>query len=226
MMFLDPVVIEREDYLRPNDARISPAVSEEYRKYAESAVVPLNNIGNRIGIMERVGQICGAVKKCYGKRDILILPVLDGARRFFEESMPYLEGMPYRHEFVNAKSYGSGTCSSGRPEITMDFRPGRRMNDTVVCVWEDIVDTGITMNGMLGRISEWNPESIAVVSLLSKPSRREKEIPDEVNGIKVMGFFGFEIPDDFVFGFGLDYNEYESSRMIPHILALKKELYL
>jgi hypoxanthine phosphoribosyltransferase len=114
---------------------------------------------------------------------------------------------------MEISSYGSSTKSSGIVRILLDLASSIEGRHVVIV--EDIVDTGHTLNYILRNLSTRNPASLRVCTLLNKPSRREVEVP--------VDFEGFEVPNEFVMGYGLDYAE--QYRNIPFIGVLKPHVY-
>jgi len=120
-----------------------------------------------------------------------------------------------RHEvdFMEISSYGTGTMSSGVVRILLDLE--QNIEGRHVLIVEDIIDTGRTLDYITRNLQTRNPASLRVCTLLSKPSRREIDVP--------LDFVGFEVPDEFVVGYGLDFAE--EYRNLPFIGVLKEEVY-
>ena len=123
--------------------------------------------------------------------------------------------LDFRHEvdFMVISSYGKGTTSTGVVRILLDLTYS--IDNRHVVIVEDIVDTGHTLDYILRNFASRNPASIRVATLLNKPSRREIEVP--------VDFIGFEVPNEFVLGYGLDF--IEQYRNIPFIGILKPAVY-
>ena len=117
-------------------------------------------------------------------------------------------------DFMCVSSYGNATTSSGRVNIVKDL--SQPVNDTDILIVEDIIDSGNTLNFILKYFDAKNANSVKICTLLNKPDRREIEIP--------VDYIGFDIPDAFVIGYGLDYAEYY--RNLPYIGILKPSVYL
>ncbi|MGV9199622.1 MAG: hypoxanthine phosphoribosyltransferase, partial [Promethearchaeia archaeon] len=113
--------------------------------------------------------------------------------------------------FIEVSSYGSNTESSGHVEIEKDIE--ENIDGRHLIIVEDIIDTGITMDFLINYLNERNPASIKICALTSKPARRKREIS--------IDYLGFEVPDKFLVGYGLDFNE--RYRNLPGIYYLKKE---
>jgi hypoxanthine phosphoribosyltransferase len=121
---------------------------------------------------------------------------------------------PVTFDFMDVSSYGTETTSSGVVRILKDLE--ENIEDRHVLIVEDIMDTGLTLKHIVDMLKTRNPASLKIVTLLDKPDRRvQKEIKADFNG--------FEVPDEFVVGYGLDYAE--KYRNLPFIGVLKEELY-
>jgi hypoxanthine phosphoribosyltransferase len=116
-------------------------------------------------------------------------------------------------DFMAVSSYGVSTESSGVVRIIKDL--DRSIEGKHVLIVEDVVDTGLTLNYLVENLKSRNPASLKLCSLLDKPSRRKVKVKAD--------YLGFEIPDEFVVGYGLDYAEH--FRNLPYIAVLKKEVY-
>jgi hypoxanthine phosphoribosyltransferase len=121
--------------------------------------------------------------------------------------------IPMSIDFMEVSSYGSGTESTGQVRILKDL--SRSIEGRNVLIVEDIIDTGLTLNYLLKYLADKGPASVRIVCLLDKPARRMVEIP--------IDYRGFEIPDRFVIGYGLDYDE--RYRNLPYIGVLKPSVY-
>lgn len=143
-------------------------------------------------------------------KDPVFVGVLKGAVYFFTALTQRLSRSVVV-DFIQVSSYGSSTSSSGMVTLVKDLTADIAGKD--VYVVEDIVDTGITLVDVLALIAARHPRSMKVVALLSKPSRRQREVP--------VDFVGLEIPDVFVVGFGLDFDE--QFRNLPEIWELAME---
>ena len=140
-----------------------------------------------------------------------MVAVLEGARTFADHLCRKLPGKP-RHHGIRASSYGSGTVSSGRVElVATEELP---VKDRVVLVIEDIVDTGRTAQKLREHLLGLGANEVKIVTLLSKPSRRVVDIE--------LAWVGFEIPDEFVIGFGMDADG--RYRELDHIAVYKQAL--
>lgn len=142
---------------------------------------------------------------------LLVVGMLKGSVVFMADLIREI-GVHCELDFMIASSYGGGTESSGIIYIKQDINAVEGRHILLV---EDIVDSGYTMSTVLHLLKNRNPKSLALCSLLDKPSRRIKDVP--------IDYRGFEIPDDFVVGYGLDYDS--RYRNLPYIGVLKPEIY-
>jgi hypoxanthine phosphoribosyltransferase len=164
-------------------------------------------------IQARVRELGQQINAAYGDGDrLLLVCVLKGAFMFLADLVRHLE---VRHEvdFMESSSYGAGTVSSGVVRILLDLE--QNVEGRHVLIVEDIIDSGRTLDYITRNLQTRRPASVRVCTLLSKPSRREIDVP--------LAFVGFEIPDEFVMGYGLDYAE--EYRNLPFIGVLKEEIY-
>ena len=161
----------------------------------------------------RIAELAEEMNAVYSDDEPPILVcILKGAFMFLADLTRHLS---FRHEidFMEISSYGSGTTSSGAVRILLDLASD--IDGRHVIIVEDIVDTGHTLTYILRNFSSRNPASVRVATLLNKPSRREVDAP--------VDYVGFEIPNEFVLGYGLDYAQ--QYRNLPYIGVLKPEVY-
>jgi hypoxanthine phosphoribosyltransferase len=145
-------------------------------------------------LAKRVTELASEIDSWYPEGAPLLIGVLNGAAVFMTELMQHMS-IPVTVDFMAVSSYGSSTESSGVVQIMKDL--GEPIEGREVLIVEDIVDSGLTLQYLLDMLGRRNPKSIKVVALLQK--RKIGAIPVPVDLI------GFEIPDEFVIGFGLDY---------------------
>jgi len=148
----------------------------------------------------------------YRDREPVLVGVLDGAVVFLADLMRALP-IPVRVDFVKWSSYADGSSSSGEVQLLKDLSfsvEGRH-----VLVVEDIVDTGLTLRYLMENMETREVASLAVAALLDKPSRRKVAVK--------LDYVGFEVPDEFVVGYGLDYAQ--RYRNLPYVAVLKPEIY-
>jgi len=144
-------------------------------------------------LQERIGALARKINKDYSGREIILVGVLKGAFIFLADLSRRLK-CPVKIDFVRAASYGTGTCSSGKVKMTKEPELSLKGKDVVIV--EDIVDTGVTLRFLRRCLQARRPRSLTVATLLDKPSRRK--VPFRAD------YVGFEIPDYFVVGYGLD----------------------
>jgi len=164
-------------------------------------------------LQARIVEVAGEMNAVYSDDEPPILVcILKGAFMFLADLS---RNLTFRHEvdFMEISSYGSGTTSSGAVRILLDLATDIEGRHVVIV--EDIVDTGHTLTYILRNFSSRNPASVRVATLLNKPSRREVDVP--------VNYVGFEIPNEFVLGYGLDYAQ--QYRNVPYIGVLKPEIY-
>ncbi len=157
----------------------------------------------------RVRELAGRISGDYAGKDLLIVGVLKGAFVFMADLVRGLH-IPCRVDFVRLASYGAGSTSSGKVRITKDLETdiaGRH-----VLVVEDIVDTGLTLAWLVEALRRRQPASLRVCAFLDKSQRRQ--VPFTAD------YVGFTIPDAFVVGYGLDFNE--DFRFLPDVCVLRE----
>ncbi|MEX0952439.1 MAG: hypoxanthine phosphoribosyltransferase [Nitriliruptoraceae bacterium] len=163
-------------------------------------------------IAHRIDELAARVDADYADRDLLLVGVLKGAV-FVMADLARRLSVPVAMDFMACSSYGSATTSSGTVRILKDLDTDIEGRDVLIV--EDIVDSGLTLDYLVKNLRSRRPASIEVLALLTKPSRREVELP--------IRYVGFEIPDVFVVGFGLDFAE--RYRDLPGIVSLRPEVY-
>ncbi len=164
-------------------------------------------------LQARVAELGREINETYTDDDHpLLICVLKGAFMFLADLVRHLE-MRHEVDFMEISSYGAGTVSSGVVRILLDLE--QNIQGRHVLIVEDIVDSGRTLDYITRNLQTRGPASLRVCTLLSKPSRREIDVP--------LDFVGFEVPDEFVMGYGLDYAE--EYRNLPFIGVLKEEVY-
>jgi hypoxanthine phosphoribosyltransferase len=164
-------------------------------------------------LQARIAELGQEINATYDDDDKpLLVCVLKGAFMFLADLVRHLE-MRHEVDFMEISSYGSGTVSSGVVRILLDLE--QNIEGRHVLIVEDIIDSGHTLDYVVRNLRTRRPASLRICTLLTKPSRREIEIP--------VDFVGFEVPDEFVAGYGLDFDEVY--RNLPFIGVLKKEVY-
>lgn len=163
-------------------------------------------------IEEKVREIGERITEDYAGEKLLLVGILRGAVIVMADLMRKIN-LPCEIDFMDISSYGSGSSSSGVVRILKDLEED--ITDRHVLVVEDIIDTGLTLSYLRRSLLARRPASLEICSLLSKPSRRRAEL--EVK------YLGFEVPDEFVVGYGLDYAG--AYRNLPDICVLKPEAF-
>lgn len=152
----------------------------------------------------RVSEIADEINRDYAGEKLIVVGVLKGAFMFMSDLLKKIN-LDTEVYFLKAESYGQATESSGTVKITKDIE--KDINGENVLLVEDIIDSGYTMKEVMGLLNQRMPKSLKLASCLSKPSRRKCEIE--------IDYLGFEIPDEFVIGYGLDCGE--RYRNLPYI---------
>ncbi len=163
-------------------------------------------------IRARVEELGSKIYDDFHDREPLFVGALKGCFIFMADLVRACQ-MKSDVEFIGLSSYGSGTASSGNVQITRDLQ--QDITGRHIIVVEDILDSGNTLYFLKNYLMAKGAASVTVVTLLDKPARREKPIYAD--------YFGFEVPDEFVVGYGLDYDQFY--RNVPYIGVLKPEVY-
>ncbi len=161
----------------------------------------------RDALTERVRSLGAQISADYEDRDLLLVGVLKGAVFFLSDLMRHLS-VPCEVDFMAVASYGSATDSSGVVRILKDLDIPIEGRDVLIV--EDIVDSGLTLSYLLRTLNARNPKSLDVCALLTKPERRKVDLP--------IRYVGFEIPNRFAIGYGLDHAE--RYRNLPYVAVL------
>lgn len=163
-------------------------------------------------INEAVVRLSKQIDEDYKGKEILLVGLLKGSVAFMADLLKNVK-TPCKIDFMCVSSYGSGTKSSGRVNIIKDLSQPIQGVDVIVV--EDIIDSGNTMAFINQYFAAKGANSVRICTLLNKPSRREVEVD--------VDYIGFDIPDEFVVGYGLDFAEYY--RNLPYIGVLKESVY-
>jgi hypoxanthine phosphoribosyltransferase len=158
-------------------------------------------------LQARIADLGVEISRDYDGREILIVCVLKGAVLFVADLMRQLT-VPCEVDFMAVSSYGSATRSSGVVRILKDLDGSIEGKDVLIV--EDIIDSGLTLQYLMRNLRSRGPASVEVCSLLTKPSRREVEVP--------IRYTGFELPDRYAVGYGLDLDQ--RYRNLPYVAAL------
>jgi hypoxanthine phosphoribosyltransferase len=157
----------------------------------------------------RVRELGAEISRDYAGKDLFLVGVLKGAVFFLSDLMRCIE-VPCEVDFMAVASYGSSTDSSGVVRILKDLDATIEGKDVLIV--EDIIDSGLTLSYLLRTLRAREPRSLEVCALLTKPERREVDLP--------IRYTGFEIPNKFVIGYGLDYAE--RYRNLPFVAVLQE----
>ena len=164
-------------------------------------------------IQNKVKELAAQISKDYAGKNPIFVGVLKGVVIFFADMVRNVD-VPCEIDFMSISSY-SGTTSTGRTEIRKDLSVD--IKDRHVIILEDIFDTGTSLNFTVNHLMNKQPASLAVCTFLDKPERRNPNVT------LVPEYVGYQIPNEFVVGYGLDYNEHY--RNLPYIGILKPEIY-
>jgi hypoxanthine phosphoribosyltransferase len=159
----------------------------------------------------RIAELGVEVSADYQGRDLLLIGVLKGAVFFMADLMRHLT-VQCEVDFMAISSYGASTDSSGIVRILKDLDINIEGRDVLVV--EDIIDSGLTLSYLMRNLESREPASLEVCALMTKPARREIDVP--------VRYIGFEIPNRFVVGYGLDFGE--RYRNLPYVAVLSAEL--
>ena len=163
-------------------------------------------------IREKVRELGGKITADYKNSNLMLVTVLKGAVVFLADLMRQID-VPAEIDFMVVSSYGSGVKSSGVVKIVKDLDVPLAGKDILIV--EDILDSGLTLSYIKELLESRGPRSIRIATLLDKPSRRKVDLQAD--------YIGFSVPDEFVIGYGLDYDE--KYRNLPYIGILKPEVY-
>lgn len=188
------------------DHNVLDTIPASLRELVDEVLIPADTIGAKLD------ELAAQVDRDYAGREVLLICVLKGGV-FVMADLARRLTIPAAMDFMAVSSYGSATTSSGVVRILKDLETDIAGRDVIVV--EDIVDTGLTLDYLLKNLRSRGPASLEVLTLLTKPSRREVDLP--------VRYVGFEIPDVFVVGYGLDFAE--RYRGLCDIVALKPEIY-
>ena len=159
-----------------------------------------------------VSRLAAEINRDYEGRAPVVVGILQGSFVFLADLVREIT-LPINVEFMSASSYGAGTESSGQVNIRLDIHQNIAGRDVILV--EDILDSGNTLSRLIPALQERNPASLRLCVLLDKPDRRMKEV--------AVHYRGFTIPDEFVVGYGLDYDQ--KYRNLPYVGVLKPSVY-
>ncbi len=161
-------------------------------------------------IQKKVSELAYKITRDYENKDLLVIGILKGAFMFFSDLVRQIKS-PLKVDFIIASSYIKDKSSG---EVNIHYFPREEIKGKDVLLVEDIIDTGISLQAIREKILSMEPASLKICVLLDKKERRVVEVP--------IDYLGFSIPNKFIVGYGLDYNE--MFRNLPYITIFKKEL--
>lgn len=180
---------------------------QNYQSFLAEVLIPEEKL------RDRVRELGEEISRDYAGKKILAICILRGGVMFLTDLIRHIT-VPVAIDFMGVSSYGVGSrMSNGQVRIALDLTTS--IADKNVLIVEDIIDSGNTLNSVIEMLLTRNPASLEVVTLLNKFSRREVDVP--------IKYCGFDIPDKFVFGYGLDMDEYY--RNLPFIGVVDLEKY-
>jgi hypoxanthine phosphoribosyltransferase len=180
---------------------------QDYHEFLEEVLIPED------ALQKRIAELGAEISHDYQGKELLLVCILRGGVMFLTDLVRHIT-VPHMIDFMSVSSYGVGARRSrGQSRITLDINTD--INNRHVLLVEDIVDSGYTVKAVLELLSARQPQSLKICALLNKAERREVEVP--------IDYCGFVIPDKFVFGYGLDADEYY--RNLPFIGVLAADKY-
>lgn len=179
---------------------------QDYREYLDEILIDEGKL------QERIAELGEEISRDYQNENLHLICILRGGIIFLSDLMRNIT-VPNTVDFMAVSSYGVTRQSTGQVRITLDLKDD--IQDRHVLLVEDIVDSGYTIASVLEFLKTRHPKSLRVCTLLNKPARREVEVP--------IDYCGFVIPNKFVFGYGLDMDEYY--RNLPFIATVDLERY-
>lgn len=163
-------------------------------------------------LKDKVAQLGAQISQDYAGKDLVLVSILKGAVVFMADLMRAVT-IPCSIDFMVVSSYGAGTTTTGLVKIIKDLDSDLSGKDVLIV--EDILDTGVTLSNLVPMLKMRDPNSVRICAILDKPSRRRADIQAD--------YIGFEVPDEFVVGYGLDYDE--KYRNLPYVGVLKPSVY-
>lgn len=180
---------------------------DDYKKFLDEVLIPEDKLQSRIA------ELGVEISRDYQGEELLLICILRGGVMFLTDLMRHIT-IPHTIDFMAISSYGAGARkSSGTVRITMDLSTDIRSRHVILV--EDIVDSGRTIASVIEMLETRHPKSLRICTLLDKAARREVPVP--------LDYIGFDIEDKFVFGYGLDLDEYY--RNLPFIGVVNTEEY-
>ena len=163
-------------------------------------------------LKDKVAQLGAQISQDYAGKDLVLVSILKGAVVFMADLMRAVT-IPCSIDFMVVSSYGAGTTTTGLVKMIKDLDSDLSGKDVLIV--EDILDTGVTLSNLVPMLKMRDPNSVRICAILDKPSRRRADIQAD--------YIGFQVPDEFVVGYGLDYDE--KYRNLPYVGVLKPSVY-
>ncbi len=163
-------------------------------------------------IAEKVRELGERITKDYAGKELLVVGILKGSNVFMSDLIRQIQ-LPIKIDFMIVSSYGNATESTGVVKIIKDIEEG--MKDKHILIVEDIIDSGLTLKYLTQVLATREPASVKLCTLIDKPARRKEAVD--------VDYIGYELPDAFIVGYGIDYAEHY--RNLPYIAVLKPEVY-
>lgn len=163
-------------------------------------------------LKDKVAQLGAQISQDHAGKDLVLVSILKGAVVFMADLMRAVT-IPCSIDFMVVSSYGAGTTTTGLVKIIKDLDSDLSGKDVLIV--EDILDTGVTLSNLVPMLKMRDPNSVRICAILDKPSRRRADIQAD--------YIGFQVPDEFVVGYGLDYDE--KYRNLPYVGVLKPSVY-
>ncbi|MEG0085235.1 MAG: hypoxanthine phosphoribosyltransferase [Niameybacter sp.] len=163
-------------------------------------------------IQDRVKALGEAITTQYAGKELLVVGILKGSNVFMSDLIRQIQ-IPLKIDFMIVSSYGNATESTGVVKIMKDIE--QSISDKHVLIVEDIIDSGLTLKYLTEMLNTRKPASIKLCTLLDKPARRKERVD--------VDYVGFEMPDEFIVGYGIDSSEHY--RNLPYVGVLKPEVY-
>ena len=163
-------------------------------------------------LRSKIAELGAAITADYQGKELLMVSILKGSVMVMADLMRAID-LPLQIDFMNVSSYGASTETKGSVKILKDLDVDIKGKDLLIV--EDILDSGVTLHNLINLHRQREPKSIEICTLFSKPARRQVEVDAK--------YVGYEIPDAFIVGYGLDFDE--KYRNVPYVGVLKEEVY-
>lgn len=167
---------------------------------------------SEVQIADKVKELGEKLTEDYKGKELLVVGILKGSNVFMSDLIRHIN-LPLKIDFMMVSSYGNATESTGVVKIIKDIE--QSISDKHVLIVEDMIDSGLTLKYLTEMLATRKPASIKLCTLLDKPARRQESVK--------VDYIGYEMPDEFLVGYGIDYAEHY--RNLPYIGILKPEVY-